>query len=40
MRPEWKKQLDRYVRFFNGKNRIIRGLDEIKSARSSKNTKN
>ncbi len=35
-RPEWQKQLDQYVRFFKGKNRIIRGEDEIKSARSSK----
>lgn len=40
MKPEWEKQLDRYVRSFSGKNRIIRGLDEIKSARSSKDTKN
>ena len=32
--------LDKYVRFFRGKNRVIRGEDEIKSARSSKNTKN
>ncbi len=39
-RPEWKKQLDQYVRFFKGKNRLIRGEKEIKSARSSKNTKN
>lgn len=39
-KPEWQKQLDQYVRFFKGKNRVIRGEDEIKSARSSKNTKN
>lgn len=39
-RPEWKKQLDQYVRFFRGKNRVIRGEDEIKSARSSKGTRN
>ncbi|MGB0257948.1 MAG: hypothetical protein ACPGES_04775 [Coraliomargarita sp.] len=39
-RPEWKAQLDAYVRFFKGKNRIIRGEDEIKSARSSKDTAN
>lgn len=40
LRTEWKDQLDKYVKFFRGKNRIIRGKDEIKSARSSKNTKN
>ncbi|MFQ3240643.1 MAG: hypothetical protein ACI9JZ_000319, partial [Lentimonas sp.] len=36
----WQDQLDKYVRFFRGKNRVIRGEDEIKSARSSKDTKN
>jgi hypothetical protein len=35
-----KKQLDQYVRFFRGKNRVIRGEDEISSARSSKSTNN
>ncbi len=35
-----KTLLDKYVRFFRGKNRVIRGEDEIKSARSSKSTKN
>ena len=40
LRKEWKTQLDKYVRFFRGKNRVIRGLDEIQSARSSKETKN
>ena len=35
-----KTLLDQYVRFFRGKNRVIRGEDEIKSARSSKGTKN
>lgn len=40
LRDEWKTQLDQYVRFFRGKNRVIRGLDEIKSARSSKETNN
>ena len=40
MRKDWEDQLDDYVDFFSGKYRIIRGLDEIKSARSSKNTVN
>lgn len=40
LKKEWKDQLDKYVRFFRGKNRVIRGLDEIQSARSSKGTKN
>ncbi|MFT5824639.1 MAG: hypothetical protein ACI8ZW_000120 [Yoonia sp.] len=40
LRPAWQDQLDKYVRFFRGKNRVIRGEDEIKSARSSKDTKN
>ncbi len=40
LRKEWKTQLDKYVKFFRGKNRVIRGKDEIQSARSSKNTKN
>ena len=35
-----KTLLDKYVRFFRGKNRVIRGENEIKSARSSKETKN
>ncbi|MDQ8195522.1 hypothetical protein QEH59_13900 [Coraliomargarita sp. SDUM461004] len=35
-----EKSLNSYVRSFSGKNRVIRGEDEIKSARSSKNTKN
>ena len=35
-----KTLLDQYVRFFRGKNRVIRGENEIKSARSSKGTKN
>jgi hypothetical protein len=33
-------RLDDYIRFFGGKYRIIRGLDEIKDAGSSKETKN
>ncbi len=33
-------QLKDYTRFFSGKYRVIRGLDEIKSASSAKNTKN
>jgi len=40
MREDWEDQLNAYVRFFSGKYRIIRGLDEIKSARSSKDTVN
>ena len=40
MRVEWEKSLKDYVRFFNGKYRIIRGLDEIKSASSAKSTNN
>jgi len=40
MRKDWEDQLDDYVDFFRGKYRIIRGLDEIKSARSSKDTVN
>lgn len=39
-KPEWEKELDQYVRFFKGKNRIIRGADEITSARSSQSTTN
>ena len=35
-----KKLLDKYVRFFREKNRVIRGENEIKSARSSKETQN
>lgn len=40
MREEWEDQLDDYADFFRGKYRIIRGLTEIKSARSSSKTKN
>lgn len=40
MREEWEDQLDDYVDFFRGKYRIIRGLDEVKSARSSHGTTN
>ena len=40
MRKEWEYQLDDYTDFFQGKYRIIRGLDEINEARSSSNTKN
>ena len=40
MREEWEDQLDDYADFFRGKYRIIRGLAEIKSARSSSKTKN
>ncbi|MFT5836666.1 MAG: hypothetical protein ACI9ZV_000162 [Candidatus Azotimanducaceae bacterium] len=40
MRKEWENTLDDYVDLFRGKYRIIRGLDEIQSARSSLETKN
>ena len=40
MRDDWEDQLDDYVDFFGGDYRIIRGLDEIRSARSSADTKN
>lgn len=39
-REDWETSLDRYVRSFSGKNRVIRGEDEIKSARSAKETTN
>ena len=35
-----EQRLDQYVKFFRGRKRVIRGEDEIKSARSSKDTKN
>jgi len=35
-----KKTLDDYVRFFGGNSRVIRGLDEIKSAASAKDSIN
>jgi hypothetical protein len=37
---EAEKSLNSYVRTFSGKNRVIRGENEIKQARSSKETKN
>lgn len=40
MRGSWEDQLDDYVDFFGGDYRIIRGLDEIKSSRSSADTRN
>ena len=40
MRAEWEKSLKDYIGFFSGKYRIIRGLDEIKSASSAKSTNN
>jgi hypothetical protein len=40
LRNDSKDRLDEYVRFFRGKNRVIRGLDEIQSAHSSKETRN
>lgn len=40
MRKEWEDQLKDYVRFFGGKYRIIRGLDEIRSSRSAADTLN
>jgi hypothetical protein len=38
--PQWEKNLKSFTRMFSGNSRIIRGLDEIKSARSSANTRN
>jgi len=40
MHKDWEDSLKDYVRFFGGKYRIIRGLDEIKSASSAADTKN
>ena len=40
LKKEWEAQLGQYVRFFRGQKRVIRGEDEITSARSSKKTKN
>jgi len=39
-RDEWEKSLKRYVSFFGGKQRVIRGADEIQNARSAKKTTN
>ena len=33
---DWKKQLNKYVRFFDGDKRIVRGADEISEASGSK----
>jgi hypothetical protein len=40
MDKKWEDHLDDYTDLFRGKNRIIRGFNEIKSARSSSNTQN
>jgi hypothetical protein len=40
MRKGWEGQLKDFVRFFRGKYRIVRGLDEIRSASSAKSTTN
>ena len=40
MDKKWEDDLDDYTDLFRGKNRIIRGFNEIKSARSSSNTQN
>ncbi len=39
-RESWQLSLDQYIRFFKGKRRIIRGANEIISARTSKSSKN
>ena len=39
-REEWDKQLEKYVRSFKGKKRVIRGGNEITTASSSKETTN
>jgi hypothetical protein len=36
----WEDELKSYVRFFEGRSRIIRGKNEIKSARSATETVN
>ena len=40
IRNGWEGQLKDYVRFFRGKYRIVRGLNEIRSASSASNTTN
>ncbi|MEM1222008.1 MAG: hypothetical protein AAGH40_04535 [Verrucomicrobiota bacterium] len=40
MKPAWEDSLDDYVRSFDGKKRIIRGLNGIKGARTSASTRN
>jgi len=40
MDKKWEDHIDDYTDLFRGKNRIIRGFNEIKSARSSSNTQN
>lgn len=40
LKEDEESSLKKYVRFFSGKHRIIRGLAEITSASSSKDTKN
>lgn len=40
MRKEWEDDLNDYVRFFGGRYRIIRGLDEIRRSRSAADTRN
>lgn len=37
---QWERSLNNFVRFFGGKNRIVRGLNEIKSARSAGKVRN
>ena len=39
-RSDWEDSLKDYARFFKGKHRVIRGEDEIKSARSASQTTN
>ena len=39
-KPEWQESLKEYARFFEGKSRILRGANEIKSARAAAQTKN
>lgn len=39
-KKEWDRSLNKYTRFFRGKNRIIRGFEGIKSAQSAATTTN
>ena len=39
-KEEWEKNLNSYAHFFQGKSRILRGANEIRSARTAKDMKN
>ena len=40
IRKDWEGQLKNFIRFFRGKYRIVRGLEEIKSYSSASSTTN